>query len=258
MFPGLDEFNSLSTTLTVLSTMITPVVLISACASLVISTANRLGRTIDRTRKLLDRFEQLTQLTQQAAKHAAELAAEQSDNAADASTSPTEASDDDEGVLLFEQLSWAAQRSKLLHRALASLYLALSIFVATSVALGFIAKLIKEYTGWSADVLPRQRELRFDEMEYALPIEAGPACFQEIRQRVKARWRQIFTCAMPCRITLLRRLRWCVDIWKIFVETPLVVLALYEKDQHYAGLSLSISNDRPQRLVRVGLFRVRD
>lgn len=53
------------------------------------------------------------------------------------------------------------------------------------------AHVTREYTGWSGDVLPRHRELRFEEMEYMLPIEAGPACFQEVRARIKDRWRQI-------------------------------------------------------------------
>jgi FAD/FMN-containing dehydrogenase len=53
------------------------------------------------------------------------------------------------------------------------------------------AKLVKENTGWSNEVLPRQRVLKFDEMEYALPAEAGVACFQEVRQRIKAKWRRI-------------------------------------------------------------------
>lgn len=53
------------------------------------------------------------------------------------------------------------------------------------------AECVRDATGWSHEILPRERELRFDEMEYALPFEAGPACFQEVRARVKARWRRI-------------------------------------------------------------------
>lgn len=52
------------------------------------------------------------------------------------------------------------------------------------------AEVVKEETGWSADILPRKRVLKFDEMEYALPVEAGPECMQEIRQRVKAKHRK--------------------------------------------------------------------
>lgn len=46
------------------------------------------------------------------------------------------------------------------------------------------AKLVMEREGWSNEVLSRKRTLRFDEMEYAMPIEAGPECFLEVRKRV--------------------------------------------------------------------------
>lgn len=144
MFPGfdqLDQFNSLSTTLNALSAMITPVVLISACASLAISTANRLGRTIDRTRKLLDRFDQLTEQAAQQADAEKTNPASDQDQATEAVSSENE----DEGVLLFELLTLTAQRSRLLHRAMSSLYMSLSIFVAGSVALGFISLADERY-----------------------------------------------------------------------------------------------------------------
>ena len=40
----------------ILTTMITPAVLISACAGLILSTSVRLGRVVDRVRALSDRF----------------------------------------------------------------------------------------------------------------------------------------------------------------------------------------------------------
>jgi FAD/FMN-containing dehydrogenase len=52
------------------------------------------------------------------------------------------------------------------------------------------AHVIEDRTGWSHQVIAQRRDLRFEEMEYALPAAAGPACFQEIRQRVKERHRQ--------------------------------------------------------------------
>jgi FAD/FMN-containing dehydrogenase len=52
-------------------------------------------------------------------------------------------------------------------------------------------RLLSEECGWAADVLPRQRVLRFDEMEYAMPAEAGLACMREVRDRVKARHRRV-------------------------------------------------------------------
>lgn len=48
----------------------------------------------------------------------------------------------------------------------------------------------EDETGWSGPVLTKQRTLRFHEMEYAVPAEAGVACFQEVRERIKRRHRQ--------------------------------------------------------------------
>ena len=44
-----------------------------------------------------------------------------------------------------------------------------------------------ERIGWSHELLPSVRELRFVEMEYALPAEAGPACFRAVRERMRER-----------------------------------------------------------------------
>ncbi|MCA1561995.1 MAG: DUF2721 domain-containing protein [Acidobacteria bacterium] len=43
----------------VLTSMITPAVLISACAALILSTSVRLGRVVDRVRALSDRYEEM-------------------------------------------------------------------------------------------------------------------------------------------------------------------------------------------------------
>lgn len=51
------------------------------------------------------------------------------------------------------------------------------------------ATLDKAKTGFAADVLPRKRDLRFDEMEYQLPAGDALACFAEVRERVRARHR---------------------------------------------------------------------
>lgn len=48
----------------------------------------------------------------------------------------------------------------------------------------------EELVGWSGDILPRVRELRFHEMEYAVPAERGPDCFQAVRERIKERHRK--------------------------------------------------------------------
>ncbi|MCZ7437795.1 FAD-binding protein [Micromonospora sp. WMMC241] len=39
--------------------------------------------------------------------------------------------------------------------------------------------------------IPRHRELRFEEIEYMLPSEAFPACFAEVRRRVRERHRRV-------------------------------------------------------------------
>lgn len=39
--------------------------------------------------------------------------------------------------------------------------------------------------------IPRNRELRFDEIEYMLPSEAFPACFAEVRRRIRDRHRRV-------------------------------------------------------------------
>ncbi len=44
-----------------------------------------------------------------------------------------------------------------------------------------------ERIGWSADIIPSIRENKFHEMEYAIPAEAGPECFNRIRERFLAR-----------------------------------------------------------------------
>jgi hypothetical protein len=44
--------------------------------------------------------------------------------------------------------------------------------------------------GPSGEIIPRHRDLKFDEMEYSVPFAAGPACFQEVRKRIKERHRK--------------------------------------------------------------------
>jgi FAD/FMN-containing dehydrogenase len=52
------------------------------------------------------------------------------------------------------------------------------------------AECVEEKSGWAIDVLPKERDLKFDEMEYALPLEAGPECFREVRKIIKNRFRK--------------------------------------------------------------------
>lgn len=44
-----------------------------------------------------------------------------------------------------------------------------------------------ERIDWSSRILPSERDLRFHEMEYSLPAETGPDCFDAVRARMQAR-----------------------------------------------------------------------
>lgn len=65
------------------------------------------------------------------------------------------------------------------------------------------ARLVEDKTGWSNEVIAKTRTLRFDEMEYAVPAEAGPECFEAVRQRIKERhrkhvaWRVLYRTVAP-------------------------------------------------------------
>ena len=99
----------------VLGAMITPAVLISACGALILSTSVRLGRVVDRVRALADRIEELSM------KDAGEVALFA-----------------DRLELTFTQLDWLTSRARHLQRAMTTFYLALGLFVATTVTLGFV------------------------------------------------------------------------------------------------------------------------
>jgi FAD/FMN-containing dehydrogenase len=46
----------------------------------------------------------------------------------------------------------------------------------------------RERTGWSARIIPSVRARKFNEMEYALPAAAGPACFRRVREQMQRRY----------------------------------------------------------------------
>lgn len=50
--------------------------------------------------------------------------------------------------------------------------------------------LVKDKVGWSDEMLPSPQENRYDEMEYMLPAEQGPAAFRALRERVLERHRK--------------------------------------------------------------------
>src|SRR5213075_1024203 len=107
--------DGLSASLTVLTAMITPAVLISASGTMILSTSTRLGRVVDRVRSLSDRLQELSR-----AESPAEFAEERR-------------------AMLYDQLDKLTSRSRLLQRALTTFYLAVGVFVASSVAIGGVA-----------------------------------------------------------------------------------------------------------------------
>ena len=124
----LARLESPQNALAVLTAMITPAVLISACGALIFSTSTRLGRVVDRVRTLSEKFETL-------AKHP------EADDMAD-----------DRRQLLFAQLDRQTSRARLIQRAMVAFYSALGIFVATSVAIAVIAAVARSFT-WIAVAL---------------------------------------------------------------------------------------------------------
>lgn len=110
-----------SQALTVLSSMITPVVLIMASGSLILSTSQRLGREIERTRKLGSRLKELTD--DEAVKNG----------------------EREEILSTHLQLKRSTRRVRHLQRAMTSLYLSLLFFVATSISIGLVDLLYLTY-----------------------------------------------------------------------------------------------------------------
>lgn len=97
----------------VLTAMITPAVLISACSGMILSTSSRLGRVVDRVRSLSDKLEA--------------LALQRGDETKERQT------------VIFAQLDKLTSRARILQRSMVAFYLATGMFVATSVAIGVVA-----------------------------------------------------------------------------------------------------------------------
>lgn len=113
--------------LNILSAMITPAVLISACGTLVFSTSTRLGRIVDRVRVLTHEIEELSK----------------DDSKIDF---PEERLAEVERQLLIH-----ARRSRWIQQSVTSFYIALSLFVAAMVAIGYVA--VFKQAGWMPNVL---------------------------------------------------------------------------------------------------------
>jgi hypothetical protein len=108
---------SLSAGLGVLTSMITPALLISASGTFILSTSQRLGRVIDRVRKLTEQMEQMMNTNEDL-----ELIEERRD-------------------VVFDMIDRQSIRARLLSRALMVFYIATGMFVATSVAIGLTSLL---------------------------------------------------------------------------------------------------------------------
>lgn len=104
-----------SDVLGVLSAIVAPAVLISACGTLVFSTSNRLARIVDRVRELSRVIEEMAR-----AEESLEFLDERHDE-------------------VERQIAIHARRSRLVQHSLTSFYVALSFFVAATVAVGFLS-----------------------------------------------------------------------------------------------------------------------
>jgi len=113
----------------VLTAMITPAVLISACGSMILSTSTRLGRVVDRVRLLSEKLENMPERNERGA-------------------TTTERQS-----LIFQQLDKLTSRARILQRCMVTFYLSLGMFVATSVAIGIVPFTATQRYNWIPVVL---------------------------------------------------------------------------------------------------------
>lgn len=150
----------------VLAAMITPALLISASGTLVLSTSNRLSRVVDRVRVLTRDAETMEQ------QHEERL--------------------EEKRFLIANQLTSLTKRALLLRTALAALYSAIGLLVATSVSVGILTMLSLRWvlpptllaiTGscallWGSVLLVREGQLAIgatlEEMNYVRKIIHRP------------------------------------------------------------------------------------
>jgi hypothetical protein len=152
----------------VLGAMITPAVLISAGGTLVLSTSNRLSRVVDRVRVLSADAERLVATKPEAL--------------------PPTPRELGRRALIRSQLRDLAKRALLLRSAIASLYVAISFLIATSIGVGVFTALGFEYAAlpitlgmlgtfgllWATWLLVREARLAIastlEEMAYATEV----------------------------------------------------------------------------------------
>ncbi|MES2207092.1 MAG: DUF2721 domain-containing protein [Pseudomonadota bacterium] len=107
----------------VVSAMITPAVMISACSGLILSTSNRVGRVVDRIRGLSN----------------------EADTFRHSAPSPDQ---EKRRQLVASQLIMLSQRLITLRRALIALYSSIGLFIAASIGFGFLALIDNIYVWW--------------------------------------------------------------------------------------------------------------
>src|SRR5687768_702793 len=121
MWPDLASTRELASVLDVLGAMITPAVLILASSSLLITTSSRSIRCIDRVRERAEELEKLGKATDEGTERQRQH--------------------------LYSQLEINTRRARLLQKAMSRLYVGISFFIATSVAIGVVS-LIHVDIGW--------------------------------------------------------------------------------------------------------------
>jgi hypothetical protein len=114
----------------ILAAMITPAVLISACGTLVFSTSSRVSRVVDRVRSMADQIERMGQQRVDPVSPVTILRKQ----------------------LFLDQLKRLSRRVMLLRSALTGFYIAIGLFVATSIAVGIVAIASLDYS-WLPVVL---------------------------------------------------------------------------------------------------------
>lgn len=121
MWPDLGSTRELKSVLDVLGAMITPAVLILASSSLLITTSSRSIRCVDRVRERAAELEALgkgqDEGTERRRQH------------------------------LYKQLEINTRRARILQKAMSRLYIGISFFIATSVAIGVVS-LLHVDLGW--------------------------------------------------------------------------------------------------------------
>jgi hypothetical protein len=114
--------NPITSSLGILSSMITPAILILASGSLIMTTSQRLSRVVERVRRISQEFTQIE-------KHP-----------------DAESAIEAKRRILYTLLKKSARRCKLLTQAMTFLYLSLGVFVATSLAIGLVGLIDLRYT----------------------------------------------------------------------------------------------------------------